>query len=53
MFQGEGRTVNGKDERENLFLDYLKEIVILLVLVDHSVQYGSGASLFRKRLILG
>ena len=32
------------EKKKNAFIDYLKGIAILLVLVGHCVQYGSGAS---------
>ena len=31
-------------KKHNTFIDYLKGIAILLVLVGHSIQYGSGVS---------
>ena len=31
-------------KKKNTFIDYLKGIAIILVLVGHCVQYGSGAS---------
>lgn len=32
------------EKKKNVFIDYLKGIAILLVLVGHCVQYGSGAA---------
>lgn len=32
------------EKKKNAFIDYLKGIAILLVLVGHCVQYGSGAA---------
>ena len=42
VLQGEGGAINGK--KKNAFIDYVKGIAILLVLVGHCVQYGSGAA---------
>lgn len=32
------------EKKKNAFIDYVKGIAILLVLVGHCIQYGSGAS---------
>lgn len=37
-----------KTDEKNAFIDYLKGIAILLVLVGHCVQYGSGAAFFEN-----
>ena len=39
-----------QDKKRNPYLDIIKAILILLVLIGHSIQYGSGENYLNKQL---
>ena len=38
-----------QDKKRNPYLDIIKAILILLVLIGHSIQYGSGENYLNKQ----
>lgn len=39
-----------QDKKRNPYIDIVKAILILLVIIGHSIQYGSGANYIKKEL---